>query len=87
MHIWRRDDSSLAVGRFRGILVAVGGNELDEPVIRLACTLVKGTKTPLYAVHVIEMPWTEAGSSSSSSRRYGGRRSLRSGRRSYTRWA
>lgn len=44
----------------RGVLVAVGGNDLDSHVIQLACGLVKGTKIPLYAVHVIEMPWSEA---------------------------
>lgn len=42
------------------MLVAVGGNELDPEVIRIACGLVKGTRTPMYAVHVIEMPWSEA---------------------------
>ena len=56
----RKDDSGSRGSNLRGVLVEVGGNELDGHVIQLACSLVKGTKTPLYAVHVIEMPWSDA---------------------------
>ncbi len=42
------------------MLVAVGGNKLDDAVIRAAAMEIKGSKRPLYAVHVIEIPWTEA---------------------------
>ena len=55
----KEDPVAPETGR-RGVLVAVGGNELDQTAIRLACRFAKDTKTPIYAVHVIEMPWTEA---------------------------
>lgn len=55
----RKDGAASGALSTKGILVAVGGNELDEKVVRLACNLVRGTKVPVYAVHVIEMPWSE----------------------------
>ncbi len=61
--VWRREDASGRNRRgtgLRGVLVAVGGNDLDAEVITTACNLVKGTKAFIYAVHVIEMPWSEA---------------------------
>ena len=61
LHLGRKKDGVGAPGiPTRGVLVAVGGNELDDNVIRLACGLVKGSKVPMYAVHVIEMPWSKA---------------------------
>ncbi len=58
--VWRRDEAGRKIGTLRGVLVAVGGNPLDAHVLRMTCSMLKGTKTPLYAVHVIEMPWTDA---------------------------
>jgi nucleotide-binding universal stress UspA family protein len=55
----KRDAQAAARTETHGVLVAVGGNALDEAVIRAATMEVKGTKRPLYAVHVIEIPWTE----------------------------
>jgi len=56
---WRREEHPAGIDKFRGILVAIGDNPMDEAVVKFACWLTKGTKTPIYAVHVIEMPWTE----------------------------
>lgn len=58
--IKRRDDTAPKQTGLRGVLVALGGNELDSHVMTVASGLVKGSKTPLYAVHVIEIPWSEA---------------------------
>lgn len=55
----KREAQAAARTETHGVLVAVGGNALDEAVIRAATMEVKGTKRPLYAVHVIEIPWTE----------------------------
>lgn len=60
MPFLKRDGNNSKTKALSGVLVAVTGGELDETVVRLACRTVKGTKTPLYAVHVVEMPWTEA---------------------------
>jgi nucleotide-binding universal stress UspA family protein len=58
--VWKRDESSARAQKVRGVLIAVGNNEVDSAVIRAACMLTKGSRRPLYAVHVIEMPWTQA---------------------------
>lgn len=58
--VWKRDAAAAKSPKLQGVLIAVGDNELDEAVIKAACTLVRGTKRPTYAVHVVEMPWTQA---------------------------
>ncbi|MDP9353111.1 MAG: universal stress protein [Chloroflexota bacterium] len=58
--VWKRDDASARNAKVQGVLVAVGNNDLDTSVIKAACMLSKGSKRPIYAVHVIEMPWTRA---------------------------
>lgn len=58
---WRRDDSSPQSRP--GILLAIGGNTADQVALRTtALAAAKSGKhaVPVYAVHVIEMPWTEA---------------------------
>lgn len=57
---WRRDESSSQAKK--GILLAVGGNTADQGAVRAVALATKGAKpgVPVYAVHVIEMPWTEA---------------------------
>lgn len=56
--VWKREDTGLRATNLRGVLVAIAGNEVDETVIRMACKMVKNTKTVLHVTHVIEMPWT-----------------------------
>lgn len=59
--VWKREESAAAKKIApKGVLIAVGDNAVDEAVIRAACMLSRGSKRPLYAVHVIEMPWTQA---------------------------
>ena len=37
------------------IMVAVGGNRVDEETVRLACRMAKSRDARLYAVHIIEV--------------------------------
>lgn len=56
----RRRGGAAQAPTLRGVLVAVNGNGMDDPVVRAACGFARGSKIPLHLVHVIEMPWSEA---------------------------
>ncbi|MDP9381760.1 MAG: universal stress protein [Chloroflexota bacterium] len=60
MKVFKRDETGTRSTKLQGVLIAIGDNEVDSAVIRAACMLTRGTKRPLYAVHVVEMPWTQA---------------------------
>jgi len=51
-----RDDKAIKHTEPRNVLVAVAGNEMDEDLVRMACTMAKNGKGHVIAINVVEVP-------------------------------